>query len=45
VDEQIVSRDEAVALLFKVNDIAEIILRIERLLRDDNGQEEEADES
>jgi len=41
VEEQIVTRREAVALLFKVNDIAETLLRIERLLGDDGGEEEE----
>ena len=39
-----VSRDEAVALLFKVNDIAETLLRIERLLQENDGEEKEDDE-
>jgi len=41
VDESLISRDEAVALLFKVYDIAETLLRIERLLRDDSAEEED----
>jgi hypothetical protein len=41
VDEQIISREEAVALLFRVNDIAETLLTIERLLGGDGEQEEE----
>jgi hypothetical protein len=43
VEEQIISRSEAVALLFRVSDIAETLIRIERLLGGDDG-EEEADE-
>ena len=39
-----VSRDEAVALLFKVNDIAQTLLRIERLLQENDGEEKEDDE-
>jgi len=41
VDDEIVSRSEAVALLFGVNDIAETLLTIERLLGGDGEQEEE----
>jgi hypothetical protein len=41
MEEQIVSRGEAVALRFRVNDIAETLLRIERLLERDDGEEEE----
>jgi len=44
MDEPVVSRDEAVALLFKVNDIAETLLRIERLLQENDGEEKEDDE-
>jgi hypothetical protein len=43
VDEDLISREEIVALLFKVNDIAASLDRIETLLGDDDG-EEEADE-
>jgi hypothetical protein len=42
VDEELVSRGEVVALLFGVSDISETLLRIERLLGDEDG--EEADE-
>jgi hypothetical protein len=41
VDEQLASRDEIVGLLFRVNDIAETLLNIEQLLRDEDGEEEE----
>jgi hypothetical protein len=41
VDDQIISRDEAVGLLFRVNDIAETLLSIERILKGDDGEEEE----
>jgi hypothetical protein len=40
VDDQIISRDE-VGLLFRVNDIAETLLSIERILKGDDGEEEE----
>jgi hypothetical protein len=43
VDEELITRDELVALLFAVQDIHASLLRIERLLEDDDG--EEADES
>lgn len=39
----VIERDEVVGLLFNVADIAAILARIERLLEDDDG-EEEADE-
>jgi len=41
VEEEIISRDETVGLLFKVNDIAETLLRIERLLGDNGGEQED----
>ena len=39
-----VDRDEVVALLFNVSDIAETLENIERLLGGENDGEEEADE-
>ena len=39
----VIERDEVVALLFNVSDIAHALARIERLLEEDGG-EEEADE-
>jgi hypothetical protein len=44
VDEELISRDEVIALLFKVSDIAKSLVKIEILLGGDDG-EEEADES
>jgi hypothetical protein len=38
VEEPVISRGETVALLFRVNDIAEAVLRIERLLGDEDGE-------
>jgi len=43
VSDPLIERDEVVALLFNVSDIAASLARIERLLREDEG-EEEADE-
>jgi hypothetical protein len=43
VDEPVIQRAEVVALLFNVSDIAVTLTQIERLLREDDG-EEEADE-
>jgi hypothetical protein len=43
VDESLIDRDEIVALRFNVSDIAATLIRIERLLQEDDG-EEEADE-
>jgi hypothetical protein len=43
VDETVIERDEVVALLFNVSDIAVAVTSIERLLGGDDG-EEEADE-
>jgi hypothetical protein len=42
MDDELVSRREVVALPFGVSDISETLLRIERLLGEDDG--EEADE-
>ena len=42
--EALIERSEVVALLFNVSDIAVTLTRIERLLGEDDG-EEEADES
>ena len=41
--ESVIERDEVVALLFNVSDIASAVERIARLLEEDDG-EEEADE-
>jgi hypothetical protein len=43
VAEPLIDRDEIVALLFNVSDIATSLRRIERLLEDEDGKEE-ADE-
>jgi hypothetical protein len=43
VNEPLIERDEIVALLFNVSDIATSLERIERLLEEDDA-EEEADE-
>jgi hypothetical protein len=43
VPEPVIERAEVVALLFNVSDIVSALERIERLLEEDNG-EEEADE-
>jgi hypothetical protein len=42
---ELISRDEVVALLFNVSDMAASLDRIEGLLGGDDGEEEEADES
>jgi hypothetical protein len=39
MDEALISRDEIVALLFNVSDIAETLLDIETLLVEDDGEE------
>lgn len=44
VDQPVIERDEVVALLFNVSDIARVLDRIEILLGGDGG-EEETDES
>jgi hypothetical protein len=43
-DEPVISRDETVALLFNVSDIARSLERIEQLIGRDDGEEEETDE-
>jgi predicted protein tyrosine phosphatase len=43
IDEELITRDEVVALLFNVSDIATSVSNIEELLKEDHG-EEEADE-
>jgi hypothetical protein len=40
----VIEREEVVALLFNVSDIARVLDRIEQLLREDDDVEEEADE-
>jgi hypothetical protein len=40
IDADLISRNEVVALLFKVSDIAETLERIAKLLEDDDGEEE-----
>jgi hypothetical protein len=40
----VIEREEVVALLFNVSDMAIALRGIERLLREDDGGEEEADE-
>jgi hypothetical protein len=44
VTDDVIARDEVVALLFNVSDIAVTLTRIERLLSEDDDGEEEADE-
>jgi hypothetical protein len=41
VDEPLIERAEVVALLFSVGDINETLLRIERLVQEDDGEAEE----
>jgi hypothetical protein len=41
VSEPLIERDEVVALPFAVNDINETLLRIERLLQEDDGEAED----
>jgi hypothetical protein len=43
VPEPVIERTEVVALLFNVSDIASALERIERLLGEVDGEEEEAD--
>jgi hypothetical protein len=40
VPEPLIQRDEVVALLFNVSDLAATLSRIEQLLEDDDGPEE-----
>jgi hypothetical protein len=43
VAEPVIEREEVVALLFNVSDIAATVSRIERLLEEEDDGEEEAD--
>lgn len=43
VTEPVIEREEVVALLFNVSDIAATVSRIERLLEEEDDGEEEAD--
>jgi hypothetical protein len=45
VDEPVIHRDEVIALLFNVSDIAASLARIEEQLGDGDDEEEETDES
>jgi hypothetical protein len=44
MEDGLIAREEVVALLFNVSDIARSLERIERLLGGEDGEEEEADE-
>jgi hypothetical protein len=44
VVEPVIEREEVIALLFNVSDIAATLSRIERLLEEEDDGEEEADE-
>ncbi len=41
MSEPLIERDEIVALLFNVSDIAAILVRIEELLEEDDSEEED----
>jgi hypothetical protein len=41
MDEPVIAREEVVALLFNVSDIAASLATIERLLEEDDGEEED----
>ena len=43
VSEQLIERDEVVALRFNVSDIVAILLRIQTLLEGEDGEEEESE--
>ena len=43
VSEQLIERDEVVALLFNVSDIVAILSRIQTLLEGEDGEEEESE--
>ncbi|MBV8079992.1 MAG: hypothetical protein JO186_06405 [Actinobacteria bacterium] len=45
MDDTLIERNEIVALLFNVSDILVVLRRIEKLLEEDDGEEEEADGS
>jgi hypothetical protein len=42
--DEVISRDEVVALLFNVSDVARALERIEALIGGEDGEEEETDE-
>ena len=42
VSEQLIERDEVVALLFNVSDIVAILLRVQTLLKGEDGEEEKS---
>ena len=42
IDERLITREEVVALLFNVSDIARLLERIQALLRGDDGEEDES---
>jgi hypothetical protein len=42
MDESLITREEVVALLFNVSDIAATLVRVERLLEDEDGEEDDA---
>jgi hypothetical protein len=44
MNEPLIAREEVIALLFNVSDIVAALTRIERLLEDDDGEEEKAHE-
>jgi hypothetical protein len=41
IDATIITRDEVVALLFNVSDIADSLAHIEKLLKEDDGEEDD----
>jgi hypothetical protein len=41
IEEAVITREELVALLFNVSDIAASLARIERLLEEDDGEEDD----
>ena len=41
IEEAVITREEVVALLFNVSDIAASLARIERLLEEDDGEEDD----
>src|SRR5436190_1867419 len=41
IEESVITREEVVALLFTVSDISATLVRIERLLEEDDGEEDD----
>ena len=41
IEEDVITREEVVALLFNVSDMAASLARIERLLEEDDGEEDD----